>query len=241
MSNSFPPASIAVNTEAIIDECEVAEMTPQSDPSVPVRIILYMTLSLAFLSHCYATFSISSRRLWNWLPCCMWETTFKHDTVGVVTAMPRHPPSRLPSKNGGIWDGPWWSLICHACGRFSIIFKPTAVLNRLTCSPVWERTRKKLERPSVVPCFPNWPHCGTNSNNQMRFFWDCHAVNGSYFSSNIVRDWWLMHPNSGGLHQRILSPFWKEPLWRPNLCTEDILFSSHADVTIVTVIPQQPK
>ena len=38
MSNSFPPASIALNTEAIIDECVVAEMTPNSDPAVPVRI-----------------------------------------------------------------------------------------------------------------------------------------------------------------------------------------------------------
>jgi len=37
--SSFPPASIAINTIAIVEECELAEMMPNGgDPAVPVRI-----------------------------------------------------------------------------------------------------------------------------------------------------------------------------------------------------------
>ena len=40
-TTSFPPASIAFDTTAIIDECEIAEMLPNGgDPAVPVRFFV---------------------------------------------------------------------------------------------------------------------------------------------------------------------------------------------------------
>lgn len=42
--STFPPASIAAHTESIVDQCETAEMTPSTDPAVPVSLFVFVVL-----------------------------------------------------------------------------------------------------------------------------------------------------------------------------------------------------
>jgi hypothetical protein len=121
--STFPPASIAVHTESLVDNCELVEMTPGTDPAVPVRrvnrsesifcfdLICRVSLPLLYSSISHQVVELAA-------------LLYLGDYIPARHLWRRHRDAAPPAVKAALED--WWNL-----GRALMEHKPDEIWARI--------------------------------------------------------------------------------------------------------------